>query len=172
MRQLVGHSGPVYSTSFSPDNTSLLSASEDGTSMYNNTQYPTMCKIIIVRIFNVSVHYNQTVLRCKTNELQISSLLLVFVFQFGCGVYRRSLRWSVSKATTIQSGVCSLGEYSRTLCWMGYILTHTHTPHARTHTTHTHTRHTHILTHTLTNTHTQYTHTLSCYPCMILCRFV
>ena len=34
MRQLVGHSGPVYSTSFSPDNTLLLSASEDGTGKF------------------------------------------------------------------------------------------------------------------------------------------
>ena len=43
-RQLVGHSGPVYSTSFSPDNTFLLSASEDGTSMCNNTP---MCRYCI-----------------------------------------------------------------------------------------------------------------------------
>ena len=34
MRTLVGHSGPVYSTSFNPDNTLLLSGSEDGTGMF------------------------------------------------------------------------------------------------------------------------------------------
>ncbi len=32
LRQLTGHSGPVYSTSFNPDNTFLVSGSEDGTS--------------------------------------------------------------------------------------------------------------------------------------------
>ena len=31
IQQLVGHSGPVYSTSFNPDNTFLVSGSEDGT---------------------------------------------------------------------------------------------------------------------------------------------
>lgn len=31
VKTLVGHTGPVYSTSFSPDNTFLLSGSEDGT---------------------------------------------------------------------------------------------------------------------------------------------
>ena len=34
MRTLVGHSGPVYSTSFNPDNTLLLSGSEDGTGQF------------------------------------------------------------------------------------------------------------------------------------------
>ena len=31
VKSLVGHSGPVFSTAFSPDNTLLISASEDGT---------------------------------------------------------------------------------------------------------------------------------------------
>lgn len=35
---LLGHSGPVYATSFSPDRRYLISASEDGTSMYNTAE--------------------------------------------------------------------------------------------------------------------------------------
>ena len=31
VRQLVGHAGPVYCTAFNPDNSLLLSSSEDGT---------------------------------------------------------------------------------------------------------------------------------------------
>jgi len=30
-KQLLGHSGPVYSVSFSPDKSHLISSSEDGT---------------------------------------------------------------------------------------------------------------------------------------------
>lgn len=33
MRTLIGHSGPVYSSSFSPDRNLLLSCSEDSTGM-------------------------------------------------------------------------------------------------------------------------------------------
>ncbi len=38
VRQLTGHSGPVYSTSFNPDNTFLLSGSEDGTGKSHDYQ--------------------------------------------------------------------------------------------------------------------------------------
>ena len=38
-RTLRGHSGPVYSTSYSPDKNYLTSASEDGTSMWIETKY-------------------------------------------------------------------------------------------------------------------------------------
>ncbi len=31
VRQLIGHNGPVFSTSFNPDNSFLISGSEDGT---------------------------------------------------------------------------------------------------------------------------------------------
>lgn len=34
VRTLIGHSGPVYSTSFNPDNTLLISGSEDGTGQF------------------------------------------------------------------------------------------------------------------------------------------
>ena len=34
MFQLIGHTGPVFSTSFNPDNSYLLSGSEDGTGLH------------------------------------------------------------------------------------------------------------------------------------------
>ena len=129
MRQLVGHSGPVYGTAFSPDNTFLLSASEDGTSTYST-----------VSRLNTQSCANNIVLSpdCLTLLRQMSYKFLfsfvVFVFQFGCGACRRLLLWCVSRDTTTLSGVCSLG---RSLCSIEYTLslslTHMHTIHVHVH---------------------------------------
>lgn len=40
-KQLLGHAGPVYSTSFSPDKNFLLSSSEDGSGKNTQLSLPT-----------------------------------------------------------------------------------------------------------------------------------
>lgn len=50
-RSLCGHSGPVYSVSFSPDRTLLLSASEDATIRYYELVFCDSFTVLIYLIF-------------------------------------------------------------------------------------------------------------------------
>jgi len=55
MRMLMGHAGPVFSTSFNPDLTFLLSSSEDGTGMqgglYSLSVHATVAYKMITLVF-------------------------------------------------------------------------------------------------------------------------
>jgi WD40 repeat protein len=80
-KQLIGHTGPVYTTNFSPDRNYLLSCSEDSTSEYD------CCK---PRYFNVQNRGSQAKLSVKNHIKEIYLYKIFIGFLYRICIYRIS----------------------------------------------------------------------------------